>query len=47
MRVMGAFTLTEIDATLSRLKAEHEKLNHMEEYGVAGRQGRPRRMEGI
>jgi hypothetical protein len=47
MRVMGAYTLAEIDATLVRLKAEYEKLNHMEEYGVAGRQGRHRRMEEI
>jgi len=36
----GAFTLAEIDATLARLKAEYEKLNHIEEYGLGGRQGR-------
>ena len=47
MRVMGAFTLAEIDAILTRLKAEYEKLNHMEEYGLGGRQGRHRRMEEI
>jgi hypothetical protein len=47
MRVMGAFTLTEIDATLTRLRVEYDKLDHMEEYGVAGRQGRHRRMEEI
>ncbi len=47
MRVMGAFTLVEIDATLARLKAEYEKLNHMEEYGLSGRQARHRRMEEI
>jgi hypothetical protein len=47
MRVMSAFTLAEIDATLARLKAEYEKLNHMEEYGLGGRQGRHRRMEEI
>lgn len=39
--------LTEIDATLARLKAEYEKLNHMEEYGVGGRQGRHREMEKV
>jgi hypothetical protein len=47
MRVMGAFTLAEIDATLARLKAEYEKLNHLEEYSVAGRQGRHRAMEKV
>lgn len=44
---MGAFTLAEIDATLTRLKAEYEKLTHMEEYGLGGRQARHRRMEEI
>jgi hypothetical protein len=44
---MGAFTLAEIDATLARLKAEYEKLNHMEEYGLGGRQSRHREMEKI
>jgi hypothetical protein len=47
MCVMGAFTLAEIDATLARLKAEYDKLNHMEEYGLGGRQGRHRRMEEV
>lgn len=47
MRVMGAFTLAEIDATLARLKAEYDKLNHLEEYGMAGRQGRHREMEKV
>ena len=41
MRVMSAFTLAEIDATLTRLKAEYEKLNHMEEYGLGGRAESP------
>ncbi len=44
---MGAFTLAEIDATLARLKAEYEKLGHVEEYGLGGRQARHRRMEEI
>ncbi len=47
MRVMGAFTLAEVDATLARLKAEYEKLTHMEEYGLGGRQARHRRIEEI
>jgi hypothetical protein len=47
MRVMGAFTLAEIDATLARLKAEYDKLAHMEEYGLGGRQGRHREMEKV
>lgn len=37
---MGAFTLAEIDATLARLKAEYVRLNHMEEFGLARREGR-------
>lgn len=44
---MGVFTVEEIDATLARLKAEYDKLNHMEEYGLSGRQARHRRMAEI
>lgn len=44
---MGAFTLTEIDATLARLKAAYEKLTRVEECGLGGRQARHRRMEEI
>lgn len=47
MRVMGAFTRAEIEATLTRLKIEYEKLNHMEEYGLGGRQARHREMEKV
>ena len=35
--VVSAFTQAEIDATLTRLEAEYEKLNHMEESGLGGR----------
>jgi len=34
LQVVGAFTLAEIDATLTRRKVEHEKLTCTEEYGL-------------
>ncbi len=45
---MAAFTLADIDATIVRLKAEYDKLNHIESYGLEGsRQAQHRRLKEI